>query len=490
MTAERTLLVGGLSAVHDPLLAAALRGCGRKAEALHPRTDTGLRIARGLGNHGQCNPAHYAVGAVIEHAGISGMHRRFFCEQRAWLTLGSCGPCRLAAFSHEYARVLTGAGLGALPVVLLDQLAFVGDTARSSPIDPAAASALLEAIVAADVVVQVGHRLRPYATDPAEVDDLVTRTVDALVAALERRSALAPSMVELAARASRIRRDPTRVLPRVLLVGEPWTTLADGDPSYDLARRLAVFGAEVLAPTATDWLRYLIWQERQAGDTPEQALSAADEAVRALWQRLAGAAALRTELEDLDAVADGARAHYDPRVVGGSAHLEIGRALQAVARNAVHLVLSLKPFGCLPSSALSDGVLSVLLREPSGPHFLALETAGNADATTESRVEMALHAATLAAVAELDAACDRVGIDHDTAQRLLESLGDATPPSGPRVHACTAAELVRLRTSGVALGPALEPAEQEVHEVPEAADDQEIGDKLAGVRRDLRRHHA
>ena len=46
MIAAPTLLVGGLSSVHDPLLAAALRGFGERAEALHPPTDEGLRRAR------------------------------------------------------------------------------------------------------------------------------------------------------------------------------------------------------------------------------------------------------------------------------------------------------------------------------------------------------------------------------------------------------------------------------------------------------------
>lgn len=444
MSVERTLLVGGLSSAHDPLLAAALRGCGRKAETLHPRTDVGLKRARGLGNHGQCNPAHYAVGAVLEHARASGMDARSFCEERAWLTVGSCGPCRLAAFSHEYARVLAGAGLGALPVVFADQLSFAASRPAASLLHADEAQALLVAVVAADLVVQVAHAVRPYTVDPESVDEMVREAVADLALALERRSPPEHALSSLRDRARAVRSDGTRILPRVLLVGEPWTTLADGDPSYDLARRLAVFGAEVIAPTAADWLRFRLWEERRLEPEREGVLALADATLAAIWERLAAAAGCDAPLAVPADLAALAAPHYDPRVRGGSAHLEVGRALQAARDRTAHLVLSLKPFGCLPSSSLSDGVLSVLLRRPGAPRFLAIETTGDGDATAESRVEMALHAATLAASAELDAACADAGMTRDEGLRLLDKLGAKRFPPGPRRYACTAAERVRV----------------------------------------------
>jgi hypothetical protein len=241
-------------------------------------------------------------------------------------------------------------------------------------------------------------------------------------------------------------------------VGEPWTTLADGDPSYDLARRVALLGAEIVAPAATDWLRYRLWDQRRLDREPSEVPTSADATIASTWDRLAAAAGLAAPRPDMDRLAETAKPDYDPDIRGGSAHLEVGRALAAAHDRTAHLVLSLKPFGCLPSSSLSDGILAVLLREGRGPRFLALETTGDSDATAESRVEMALHAATLAAADELDAACAEARIARHDAARLLESLGDAEPPPGPRRYACTAAELVRLHTSRKAPGPALESA--------------------------------
>jgi predicted nucleotide-binding protein (sugar kinase/HSP70/actin superfamily) len=445
--AGRTLLVGGLSSVHDPLCAAALCGLGEPAEALHARTNEGLARARALGNHGQCNPAHYAVGAVLEHARRSGETPEAFAQRYGWLTVGSCGPCRLAAFGFEYARVLRGAGLGDLPVLFVEQVAFAhaptsGGLAR---LDAGPAEALRDAIVAGDVLAALGRTLWPYAVDDREVDALLEEGLATLVACFEARCSPLPTLAALGARGRAIPRDLSRVLPRVLFVGEPWTTLADGDPSYDLARRLARSGVEVLATSATDWLLHRLWEEegRAADRSHREAFQHGTARLRATWRAYADAAGVRQELDDPAALAAIAAPHYAPDVKGGSAHLEVARALAAAGHRAAHLVLSLKPFGCLPSSSLSDGILSVLARDRLGLRFLAVETTGDADATAESRVEMAIHAAALAAVDELATSAERAGLSAASAVRLLESLpAHRALPEGPRTYACTAAELV------------------------------------------------
>ena len=406
MTEERTWLVGGLSSVHDPLLAATLRGAGLRSERLHPRTNSGLRRARSLGNHGQCNPAHFAVGAVLEHARRSGEEPGAFAAGHGWLTAGSCGPCRLASYGFEYARVLEGAGLGSLPVARVEPLELLtGPGANGLPdLGSKTRNRLLLAVVAGDVVTAVGHALRPYALEPDEVEALLQSSVGEMAKALERGASLDPPLHELRDRARAVRREPSRVLPRVLLTGEPWTTLADGDPSYDLARRLGRAGVEVDAPLVCDWLHYRVWEEvRDAQRDPGMAcvvrrLRRVDRRLRALWRHASVASGLgHVPRPDMCELAALAAPHYDPDVRGGSAHLEVGRALMAVRDRTAHLVISLKPFGCLPSSHVSDGILSVLLRSGRGPGFLALETCGEADVTAESRVEMAIHTAAIAA---------------------------------------------------------------------------------------------
>lgn len=440
----RTLLVGPLNPVHDALGAAALRGAGLAAEAVHPPSDEGLARARALGNHGQCNPPHYAVGAVLDHARAAGMPAADFAARHAWLTLGSCGPCRLAAFPVEWAQVLGGAGLEALRMEPLDQRGFIqGLSGLGEARHRGLGNALVSALIAADALETLGHRLRPWVEDPAALAHELAQGTARVVVALEQGRGVLKALRETARATSalEVRRD--RVLPRVLLVGEPWTTLTRGAPSYDVAVRLELLGAEVDTPRVIDWLRYLVWQQHlspRLSEADRLACARASRRLTALWALFARAVGLKEPLENLNRIAALAGPWYAPTVLGGSGHLEVGRALAAAEDRTAHLVLSLKPFGCLPSSALSDGVLGPLLnRTEHAPAFLVIETTGDAHATVDSRLEMALEAATLRALDEFDAACARRKLSPATARARLV---DQPTLTGRRTFACTAAEFV------------------------------------------------
>jgi predicted nucleotide-binding protein (sugar kinase/HSP70/actin superfamily) len=393
----RTYLVGPLGRTHDTLLAAALRGLGLHAVPLHPPTDAAMRAARALGNHGQCNPPHYAAGAVLEHARASHLAAADFAASHAWLTLGSCGPCRLAAFQVEWRRIFCAAGLGALEVMPFEQAGFAQAFGGRGAADAAAS-----ALAAADVLEALARRSRPRAVDAGELERALDRGVLDVTSALEHGRPVAAALGEAGRRARALALTADRRLPRVLLLGEPWTALVPGAPSYDVVRRLGRAGALVRGAKSIEWLRYLAWQLARSHRAPKESQAAAARAYRrlgALWRHHAGAAGVDEPLEDLDHLAAVAAPWYPADALGGSGHLEVGRALAAAQERSAELVISIKPFGCLPSSSVSDGVLGPLLRQLHGaPAFLTLETTGDAHATVESRLEMALHTATLRAM--------------------------------------------------------------------------------------------
>ncbi|MDP3235772.1 MAG: hypothetical protein Q8N26_23505 [Myxococcales bacterium] len=441
-----TFLVGGLGQARDTLLCAALRGAGLGVRQLPPPSDVGLRRARALGNHGQCSPAHYAVGAVLQAADASGLSRSEFARTHQWVTVGSCGPCRLAAFPLEWAKVLRAEGLSGLGLELVDQLAF---TAALGPrrLVRSAGMVVLAALTAGDVLSALERSLRPWVCDPQALDAVLANGVAELAAALEQGEGARATLARVASRARALELDPMRALPRVLLVGEPWTTLTDGDPSDGVVRRLEAVGAEVDVPRVVDWLRMLAWQrsvELQEGPAERETCARAVTGVSALWRLLAGAAGVFEPLESPADLAALATPWYPPLIRGGSAHLEVARALSASQRRAVHLVLSVKPFGCLPSSALSDGVLGPLLRKmPRAPAFAVLEANATGQATVDSRLTLALERATLAALDEFDEARAHRGLSLLQAQQVLSEL-PITRLDGVRRYACSAAErLVR-----------------------------------------------
>ncbi len=72
------------------------------------------------------------------------------------------------------------------------------------------------------------------------------------------------------------------------------------------------------------------------------------------------------------------------------------------------MVVSLKPFGCMPSTQ-SDGVMAGVTAKYPEVLFLAVETSGEGEANAHSRVQMALGDARRRARAEFDSALAGTG---------------------------------------------------------------------------------
>lgn len=90
-------------------------------------------------------------------------------------------------------------------------------------------------------------------------------------------------------------------------------------------------------------------------------------------------------------------------------HLEVGKALYYSKHWRVHLVLSVKPFGCMPSTQ-SDGVMAAVSARNPGLLFLPIETAAEGEIHALSRVQMALGDARRHARAEFKRVLETSGL--------------------------------------------------------------------------------
>ncbi|HTA18409.1 MAG TPA: hypothetical protein VK989_03905, partial [Polyangia bacterium] len=71
---------------------------------------------------------------------------------------------------------------------------------------------------------------------------------------------------------------------------------------------------------------------------------------------------------------------------------------------------SVKPFGCMPSSGVSDGVQSLITSKYPQSIFCAIETSGDGKVNVQSRVQMFLFKARLAAQKEYAELCAKLGV--------------------------------------------------------------------------------
>jgi predicted nucleotide-binding protein (sugar kinase/HSP70/actin superfamily) len=388
----RVLAVGGVSGVHDALLCAALRARGIAAEPIAVPDGRALATGRALLARGHCNPTYYLSGALVEHlrafAAREGLAPAEVGARRAHLTAGSCGPCRFATYAAEHRRALVAAGFTGVAVATLEQTA-PGPTSALAAlgvrVDARLVVALARAVVLGDLLVQAGCERRPAAANPGAVDEALGRAGHALEAALVAGAPLGPPLAALRAELDALPRRARQAPPlAVRVTGEFFAATTDGEGGHRLIRWLEARDARVTPPPVSEWLLYLAWQ---AG-TPRARRAGA--ALRALHRRLALVAGVTASLADLDDLAALAAPHYHTALRGGAGHLEVATFLAADRDASADLVVSVKPFGCLPSSAVSDGIVPALARRARRAVFVAVETTGDAEAAVESRLELAL----------------------------------------------------------------------------------------------------
>lgn len=448
MTATATWLVGGLGAPHDTFAAAAFRSLGQDACDVGPLDDDALERGRALLPRGQCAPALYTTGALVRAAG----QRRG--ERLVYLSAHSCGPCRYALFETNWARALSRAGLPGVELRALPQ-----SLAALEGEGGAALSVAVDALLAADVLVESVRRLGPRVSEAGALDlrvaQVTSRITTAIASGTPPREALARERGwhrDLALR-------PPAPHARVALVGDPWSLHVEGDGQLNLARLLRAAGVEVDAPPFALWLLYLAWQARQPGWGPTSdptpltcaVATSIERRIRASLAESAQAAGLEGfDVPSVDALAALAAPYLPSSFRGGYGNLEIGLALRAARERRAHLVISVKSFGCIPSGVVSDEIVpTALARELP---FLALEVCGDGAAARESRIALAVGAAIERAESELEAACREHGVPRADAVRGLapDPVGAVSPQR--RRFACTLACQVGERRLRLAQG--------------------------------------
>jgi predicted nucleotide-binding protein (sugar kinase/HSP70/actin superfamily) len=197
-----------------------------------------------------------------------------------------------------------------------------------------------------------------------------------------------------------------------MVIGEFWAAMTEGDGNYNLHRFLESEGAEVIPQLVISRLLLSLWEAKHATlkkiDLPDTKRPAIDfRYAKDLWTIKAGNIAVKSlftiyakaiglknyKLPDMDKLYEISRDYYPVAADGGEGHLEVAHLIEAVQEDLADLVISVKPFGCMPSSAVSDGVQSLVTTRYPDANFLSIETSGEGAANFYSRVQMALHKA-------------------------------------------------------------------------------------------------
>jgi len=250
--------------------------------------------------------------------------------------------------------------------------------------------------------------------------------------------------------------DRTRVKPIVKVTGEFWAQTTEGDGNFNMFKFLEREGAQVLVEPIGTWIMYMIHQAKQ--QTRDQRgldlvqdnvpkwnlkrvfgshlntqqklakLTAAENIFKREYHRLidalGGTAHHLTDQYELQRLG---HPFYNSRAGGGEGHLEVAKNIYYSNKDLCHMVLSLKPFGCMPSTQ-SDGAQSAVVSTYKDMIFIPIETSGEGDVNAHSRVQMALGEAKVRAKNEMKAVLDAAGTTLDEVRDFVRDHPEMQQP--------------------------------------------------------------
>jgi predicted nucleotide-binding protein (sugar kinase/HSP70/actin superfamily) len=467
-----TILNGGLTMAHDEFVASALKGIGYNTRVMECADTDALRYGKEFGNKAQCNPTYFTVGNLVKELcrlrDEEGMTPQEIIDSYVFLTAGACGPCRFGMYVTEYRKALRDAGFDGFRVLLFQQQSgFKQATGEEIGLvlNPQFFMALARGLFAGDVLNVLSYRIRPYEVEEGATDRAIAAVKEEVCDALENDGSVLKALWRGRRHLAAVEVDRLRAKPKVAIIGEFWAMTTEGDGNYHLQRFIESEGGENDIQTLVNWLLYTLWEMRhdtelrmtlRAEDKSYYGLEGSDVgykmagvwlgelALRATFATFCGVAGLRGhKLPDMDEIAKVGHSFYNNELRGGEGHMEVAKLVLNVAKQKANMTLSVKPFGCMPSSGVSDGIQTVITELHPDAIYCPVETSGDGAVNFYSRVQMYMFKARERARKEHQEALDQHGITEEQAREFLRgSRYGRSLYKAPHIKAGTSADLI------------------------------------------------
>ncbi|HZP03109.1 MAG TPA: activator of (R)-2-hydroxyglutaryl-CoA dehydratase [Terriglobia bacterium] len=349
---------------------------------------------------------------------------------------------------------------------------------------------ILNALNIGDIINDVAYQIRPYEVSPGETDKVLEECMDLLHEVMRRKRPwtlegklgsllgktsfagtaayvgkflnqlygddYTAALREVRDRFDSISVDRTRVKPIVKVTGEFWAQTTEGDGNFNMFKFLEKEGAQVIVEPVGTWIMYMIHQAKQEArdlrglDLIEKRVSpwnlarrfgshlstqqklakltVAETVFKREYQRLVEALGdIAHHLTDQYELQRLGHPFYNSRAAGGEGHLEVAKNIYYSNKDLCHMVLSLKPFGCMPSTQ-SDGAQSAVVSQYKDMIYLPVETSGEGDVNAHSRVQMALGEAKVRAKNEMKGVLEATGVTLDEVREFVEEHPEMQRP--------------------------------------------------------------
>ncbi len=426
------LIFGGLTHAHEKLIEGFFEHLGFEVESLPEPDNESLKIGKIYCNKGQCNPVYYTAGNILKYLfnlrerGEKDIERNYM-----FITAGSCGPCRFGMYEMEYRKAVKDAGFPNFKIIALQQdQALINELKEMGFMLPKnSPGLLLKALILADLINNIYYKTKPYEVVPFSVDDWKEVSLTLLYKVLKRGNSIVKATREIKKILDTIDLDYFRLKPKVKITGEFFSQIQEGDANYRLPGWLIEEGAEPVVEPITTWLDYIlrnkiqflyerIFRSRLRIGKTILSIFFVKLFIHLLYRRYRSLLGKKPDdLKSQKKLALYAQHYYSTKLLGGEGHLEVGKHIYALKGNKSHMIISVKPFGCMCSTQ-SDGVQTKVIHDFKGSLFISVDTSGDSEINFKSRVLMKLHEAQLKAQDEFEKSKKSLNLNDNKIERL------------------------------------------------------------------------
>ncbi len=361
-----------------------------------------------------CNPVYFMTGRILRAVdgirGRTGWTRAEIVDRYVFVCpSGPCSPCRYGMYTEEYFKAVNDAGYEGFRIITFSSDVFDMEYSEDDALrfDFAFRINLLVALILADAVAAREMETRPYEAVAGSTKAAVEEAERAICEAFRSRAwpVRIPRALERVGRMFDAVERADRKVPKIFITGEIFANNSTGDTNYHLRDFCMDQGFEVNPALFT---QRVLFDSIRRRDNTERALRYGDPDAKerrrlrvflfrqeiglrltrhlvSTYFRRIGA---RTEYPDIEALFDLAHPYYHRRIFGGEGNLEVAEAIEQSGR--CHGFISIKPFGCMCSSGVSDGVQARIQDLHPGLNFLSVETSGDNATNVLNRVSMLL----------------------------------------------------------------------------------------------------
>jgi predicted nucleotide-binding protein (sugar kinase/HSP70/actin superfamily) len=470
-----TILLGGFTFRHDNFVRAGIEGLGYKVQNLPSPNLEVYHVGREYCNNGMCNPTYFTIGNLIGYLKkleAQGMSRDYIIKNYIIFTAGSCGPCRFGMYEGEYRLALRNSGFEGFRVLTFQQLEGFNQAGKDNGLEMNEEFFLgiLMGLILADIVNEMGYKIRPYEINKGETDRILKEATEEIFQSIKKKQSLLKEsklvklfqfitraeskglfalvtdeflssvytgqLKTLSERLSQIKVDYLRQIPIVKITGEFWAQTTEGDGNFKMYKYLEDEGAEIIIEPISTWLLYLLYDGSQYLTDRYDSNKTLKQKINYLKKKLLiklGEYLLLREynrfrkavnflpqsLTNQYLLEKLAHKYYHSRARGGEGHLEVAKSIYHTINHLSHMVMSLKPFGCLPSTQ-SDGVHSVVTSHYPEMNFLPIETSAEGEINAYSRVQMALTDARMKSKKEFQKSLENTKLTTDKIRDFID----------------------------------------------------------------------